>query len=144
MATAPTVVGTAAATATAHDTSVDDTGAATAEDIAPMMEDLVRSMAPSWDTPDGVSAEGSESIYIGGATPTGETSNVDYAMHQRLPDCLRPLPILPAIIAAGNSEKKTVTQYVNARGPDGTLQVNITNVATPTVATSLGAPADGG
>ena len=75
--------------------------------------------------------------------PVGEAANTDFVIHQKLPDCMRPLPILPADLAAELSEKALVTQYANSEGPDNALQVNITNVATSTLATSLCAPEEG-
>ena len=53
----------------------DETGIDEADDIAPAMEELVRSMTPSWGSPDGVFVAGSDSVYVGGRMPAGEASN---------------------------------------------------------------------
>ena len=92
----------------------DEVDADVAGDAVSDIEGLVKTMTPSWDTPGGAFATGSESIYVGGVVPAGEADNTDFLTHQKPPECMRPLPILPANLAEEIADKTVVTQYAKS------------------------------
>ena len=96
---------------------------------------------PGLQSEEGAIAVGSSSIYVSGFAPSHEAEMEDLRAYRGLPDCMRPLPMLPANLAPERAERVT---RAYAEAADGTLAVEVTNHSTTTVASSLLSPEEGG
>ena len=108
--------------------------------MQPEMASRLSEMVPTYTTSEGAFEIGSESIYIHGVTPLRETDLSDFTAFRGLANCMRPLPIIPANLCPERSDPEIVTTRVHSGGEDGSLSVEVTNVTTSSVATSLLAP----
>ena len=82
---------------------------------------------PGLRSEEGAIAAGSSSIYASGVEPLHEAEMGDLRAYRELPDCMRPLPMLPANLAPERAERVTVVTRAYAEAADGSLAVELTN-----------------